>query len=504
MDESWRMRMGMEMPSTTTTTKTSLPRRRSTEDNSHRRRTVLGDSESSVLDPEDFSDVFGGPPRSVMRRQFSGNEYRKTLFYEEIFTPPENVIPARCGRNLPEFRIPMEKCGRMYDQGFYSDIFGWEEEDEVRRSRTRSGSKSKASSSSVLSSEDVSPLRPAIGEADPDVSFFASKLRPINVASRWNTRKFHEEYPRYQGMPAFSCHPPSYNNTENEHSESLRNTHFGFSRRNSSPETISVDPNSYRSLKISTDHDLDLNSPPSSVASSLGQDQEASRGCGIQDDLLNDDDQVVTEQEEDEVMSSYVIEINTSSGREILVDEAIGVDEAIAWAKEKFQRHCSETENNPQMAPQQEKEHSDMPSMHQSSDEQIDGTEFTQATIPDEEADKCAEGEGRQNFDTDMEMELLDEKIRIWLTGKEGDIRLLLSTLHHILWFNSGWLPVPLTYLIESSRVKKAYQKARLCLHPDKLQQRGATIPQKHIAEKVFSILQDAWAVFLSQDIRIG
>lgn len=183
------------------------------------------------------------------------------------------------------------------------------------------------------------------------VVIFFSDFRPINVPSRWNTRKFHEEYPRYQGMPAFSCHPPSYN-TENEHSESLRNTHFGFSRRNSSPETISVDPNSYRSLKVSTDHDLDLNSP-SSVASSLGQDQEASQACRIQDDLLNDD-QVVTEQEEDEVMSSYVIEINTSSGRE-MADEAIGVDEAIAWAKEKFQRHCSE--NNLQMA-QQEKEHS--------------------------------------------------------------------------------------------------------------------------------------------------
>lgn len=66
--------------------------------------------------------------------------------------------------------------------------------------------------------------------------------------------------------------------------------------------------------------------------------------------------------------------------------------------------------------------------------------------------------------------------------------RLFLWT--QILWFNSGWLPVPLAYLIESSRVKKAYQKARLCLHPDKLQQRGATIPQKHIAEKAFSILQ--------------
>lgn len=59
-----------------------------------------------------------------------------------------------------------------------------------------------------------------------------------------------------------------------------------------------------------------------------------------------------------------------------------------------------------------------------------------------------------------------------------------------ILWPNSGWFPVPLTNINESPKVKKAYQKARLCLHPDKLQQRGATLPQKYIAEKAFSVLQ--------------
>lgn len=123
------------------------------------------------------------------------------------------------------------------------------------------------------------------------------------------------------------------------------------------------------------------------------------------------------------------------------------------------------------------------------------------------------------NVNQQMEMELLDENIRMWSAGKETNIRLLLSTLHHvrllfefyiflntvvlehcklthininsqILWPTSGWYAIPLTSLIESSRVKKAYQKARLCLHPDKLQQRGATVKQKYIADKAFSILQ--------------
>lgn len=62
--------------------------------------------------------------------------------------------------------------------------------------------------------------------------------------------------------------------------------------------------------------------------------------------------------------------------------------------------------------------------------------------------------------------------------------------LLQILWSSSGWSPISLTNLIGGSQVKKAYQKARLCLHPDKLQQRGATTLQKYVAEKAFTILQ--------------
>lgn len=122
-------------------------------------------------------------------------------------------------------------------------------------------------------------------------------------------------------------------------------------------------------------------------------------------------------------------------------------------------------------------------------------------------------------------MELLEANIKLWLSGKEGNVELLLSTLHdvrlnviinhllyvsnpyhyvlvnwkfnlffvlnyQILWPNCGWYPIPLTNLYESSHVKKAYQKARLCLHPDKLQQRGATLLQKYVAERIFPILQ--------------
>ncbi|RRT66533.1 hypothetical protein B296_00009345 [Ensete ventricosum] len=61
----------------------------------------------------------------------------------------------------------------------------------------------------------------------------------------------------------------------------------------------------------------------------------------------------------------------------------------------------------------------------------------------------------------------------------------------NILGPESGWQPIPLTEVITASAVKKAYRKATLCVHPDKLQQRGANIQQKYICEKVFDLLKD-------------
>ncbi|PNY11746.1 auxilin-related protein 2-like [Trifolium pratense] len=88
--------------------------------------------------------------------------------------------------------------------------------------------------------------------------------------------------------------------------------------------------------------------------------------------------------------------------------------------------------------------------------------------------------------------ETLDTEVRRWSSGKEGNLRALLSTLQYILGPDSGWQPIPLTDVITSAAAKKAYRKATLCVHPDKLQQRGASIQHKYICEKVFDLLKGA------------
>ncbi|KAL6332898.1 hypothetical protein AAG906_019410 [Vitis piasezkii] len=49
-----------------------------------------------------------------------------------------------------------------------------------------------------------------------------------------------------------------------------------------------------------------------------------------------------------------------------------------------------------------------------------------------------------------------------------------------VLWPECGWQPVSLTNLIT----------ATLCIHPDKVQQKGANLQQKYIAEKVLTSLR--------------
>ncbi|KAL6978940.1 hypothetical protein U1Q18_020607 [Sarracenia purpurea var. burkii] len=97
--------------------------------------------------------------------------------------------------------------------------------------------------------------------------------------------------------------------------------------------------------------------------------------------------------------------------------------------------------------------------------------------------------------------ETLDVEIKRWAAGKEGNLRALLSTLQYVLWPECGWQPVSLIDLITGASVKKAYRKATLCIHPDKVQQKGATLQQKCIAEKVFDLLKEAWNKFNSEEL---
>ncbi|XP_042474965.1 auxilin-related protein 2-like [Macadamia integrifolia] len=97
--------------------------------------------------------------------------------------------------------------------------------------------------------------------------------------------------------------------------------------------------------------------------------------------------------------------------------------------------------------------------------------------------------------------ETLDIEIKRWAAGKEGNLRALLSTLQYVLWPECGWQPVSLTDLITGASVKKVYRKATLCIHPDKVQQKGANLQQKYIAEKVFDLLKEAWNKFNSEEL---
>ncbi|KAL5559671.1 hypothetical protein UlMin_035882 [Ulmus minor] len=98
--------------------------------------------------------------------------------------------------------------------------------------------------------------------------------------------------------------------------------------------------------------------------------------------------------------------------------------------------------------------------------------------------------------------ETLDIDIKRWSAGKEGNMRALLSSLQYVLWPECGWEPVSLTDIITSNSVKKVYRKATLCVHPDKVQQKGATLQQKYIAEKVFDVLKEAWNKFNKEELR--
>ncbi|PIN13069.1 Auxilin-like protein and related proteins containing DnaJ domain [Handroanthus impetiginosus] len=106
----------------------------------------------------------------------------------------------------------------------------------------------------------------------------------------------------------------------------------------------------------------------------------------------------------------------------------------------------------------------------------------------------------REQAERNRLAESLDADIKRWATGKEGNLRALLSTLQYILGPDSGWQPISLTEIITTAAVKKAYRKATLYVHPDKLQQRGASIQQKYICEKVFDLLKAAWNRFNSEE----
>ncbi|CAM9873124.1 unnamed protein product [Discosporangium mesarthrocarpum] len=83
--------------------------------------------------------------------------------------------------------------------------------------------------------------------------------------------------------------------------------------------------------------------------------------------------------------------------------------------------------------------------------------------------------------------------------GKKRNIRTLLSTMHTVLWEGSRWKPVSMGDLIQPQKVKLAYRKAMLVVHPDKctdLDSEG-----RLIAKRVFEAVNEAYAVFSAKEM---
>lgn len=53
--------------------------------------------------------------------------------------------------------------------------------------------------------------------------------------------------------------------------------------------------------------------------------------------------------------------------------------------------------------------------------------------------------------------------------GKKSNIRALLCSLHTVLWDDAKWHKCEMHQLISAADVKKAYRKACLAVHPDKV-----------------------------------
>jgi len=87
---------------------------------------------------------------------------------------------------------------------------------------------------------------------------------------------------------------------------------------------------------------------------------------------------------------------------------------------------------------------------------------------------RAAENKAKQEAEdkrTAANDQQLEQKLANWeLNNKQKrHIRVLLSTLHQVLWPGSNWKPISIADLMDANSIKKINRKAMLIVHPDKV-----------------------------------
>jgi hypothetical protein len=96
-------------------------------------------------------------------------------------------------------------------------------------------------------------------------------------------------------------------------------------------------------------------------------------------------------------------------------------------------------------------------------------------------------------------LDRLEDRLNAWemKNGQQRPLPTLLSSLHSILWPNSGWSPVTLADVMDKKGCKAAYRAAVKLLHPD--QNSNASAEVQAIAERVFNALNSAFRLYRRQ-----
>lgn len=112
---------------------------------------------------------------------------------------------------------------------------------------------------------------------------------------------------------------------------------------------------------------------------------------------------------------------------------------------------------------------------------------------------KSTQSNQKQSIGTMLKQEqsknLTPEEIQIrdWTQGKERNIRALLGSLHNVLWEGADrWNQPSMGDLLTPDQIKKHYRKACLVVHPDKL----TGSPHLPLAKMVFTELNDAYSKY--------
>ena len=96
----------------------------------------------------------------------------------------------------------------------------------------------------------------------------------------------------------------------------------------------------------------------------------------------------------------------------------------------------------------------------------------------------------------DLARKQLEPKIKEWAEehGKKKQLRALLASLHTILWPGANWKQISIGDVLDDGKVKRAFHKATLVVHPDKTHHLPPD--QRFLSKRIFDALCQAKTEF--------